>query len=60
MKSLLLVLLALQAGCASLNPHRTPTCDGARLRPANPHGSVLARPTPAAEAPPPQSQPSCP
>lgn len=48
---LLAVLLPLISGCAALTADRLPVCDGQARRPANPYGSVLLPPAPAAPEP---------
>lgn len=48
---LLAALLPILAGCASLTANRLPVCDGQARRPANPYGSVLLPPAPAAPEP---------
>lgn len=45
---LLAALLPLVGGCATLTADRLPVCDGQARRPANPYGSVLLPPWPAA------------
>jgi hypothetical protein len=47
----ILVLVALAtSGCATSPSSSLPACDGKHRRPANPHGSVLVAPAPAAGA----------
>jgi len=48
---LLSALLPVLGGCASLAADRLPVCDGQARRPANPYGSVLLPPAPAAPEP---------
>lgn len=48
---LLAALLPILGGCASLTADRLPVCDGQTRRPANPYGSVLLPPAPAAPEP---------
>lgn len=48
---LLAALLSLLGGCAGLTADRLPVCDGHARRPANPYGSVLLPPAPAAPEP---------
>jgi hypothetical protein len=48
---LLAVLLPLLGGCAGLTADRLPVCDGQARHPANPYGSVLLPPAPAAPEP---------
>ena len=48
---LLAAILPLIGGCASLTADRLPVCDGQARRPANPYGSVLLPPAPAAPEP---------
>jgi hypothetical protein len=43
----LLIAMAL-GGCATTTSNSLPVCDGKHRRPANPHGSVLNAPPPAA------------
>jgi hypothetical protein len=38
------------AGCSSTGGGKLAVCDGKHLRPANPHGTVLAAPASAADA----------
>lgn len=45
---LLVAFLLLIGGCATLTADRLPVCDGQARRPANPYGSVLLPPAPAA------------
>lgn len=40
-RPILLIGLALLAGCAHQGEPELPVCDGSARRPANPHGSVL-------------------
>lgn len=47
----LAALLPLLGGCASQTGDRLPVCDGQARRPANPYGSVLLPPAPAAPEP---------
>lgn len=44
-RSLLFAGLMLVGACAHRGDPALPTCDGSARRPANPHGSVLARQT---------------
>lgn len=48
---LLATLLPLLSGCAALTADHLPVCDGQVRRPANPYGSVLLPPAPAAPEP---------
>lgn len=48
LRLILMLACASLGGCASLSGPDLPTCDGLARRPANPHGSILAPPTPVA------------
>lgn len=48
---LLAALLPLVSGCSTLTAEHLPVCDGQARRPANPYGSVLLPPAPAAPEP---------